>query len=98
MCRSKDRRCCCAAVDTLADLRAIDLANFDAVVCATRLRDAAGLDALAYLQDARPDLPVILIGSDESLAVEAIRSGALDFIVTSTPDDLHALPLAVENA
>jgi diguanylate cyclase (GGDEF)-like protein len=67
------------------------------VICATGLPDGSGLDALAYVRGIRPGLPVVLTGppNDAELAVEAIRAGAIDFLIT-TGLDLRTLPLAVE--
>lgn len=87
---------CCVAVGALSDLHKLNLNHSDVVICAATLRDASGLDALAYVRGIRPDLPMILTGPDASMAVEAIRGGALDFLVTTTAHDYNNLPLAVE--
>lgn len=93
--RSPDRACC-VVIDSLAHLHQLDLYQFDVVICSMSLRDGNGLDALVYIQGMRSELAVILTGGDASLAVEAIRAGAVDFIVTTTLSDLQTLPLVVE--
>jgi len=87
---------CCVVIQSLSQLHGLNLTHAQVVICATELHDASGLDALAYIRGTRPDLPVILTGADDSIAVEAIRGRALDFMVTGTSHDYHALPLAVE--
>ena len=58
-----------------------DSSDFDLIVCDWRLPDGEGLELL----DFNRALPVILMTGygDERVAVEAIRSGALDYIVKS---------------
>ncbi len=87
---------CCVVIDSLAQLHAVDLTQADVVLCAASLSDASGLDALAYIHGTVPHLPVILIGHDSAMAIEAIRSGAIDFLVVSDMQSLENLPLAVE--
>jgi len=96
-CGSESRdEACCVVIQSLVQLHQLEMSHLQVVISATELRDASGLDALAYLRGTRPDLPVIVTGPDDSIAVEAIRGGALDFMVTGTSHDYHALPLAVE--
>jgi two-component system chemotaxis family response regulator WspR len=92
-----DGACRIALTGSLRDLYEFDIADVEIVICAVSLPDGSGLDALAYLRGLRPDLPVILTGTpnDAPLAVEAIRAGAMDFLVTSGVD-MRTLPLAVE--
>jgi diguanylate cyclase (GGDEF)-like protein len=87
---------CCVVIGSLAQLHNVDLTQSQVVLCATDLQDASGLDALAYIRGTVPDLPVIVIGDDSALAVEAIRSGALDFILADNHRHLESLPLVVE--
>jgi PAS domain S-box-containing protein len=62
-------------------LLADDAAGFDLIICDWRLPDGDGLELL----DPSHPLPVILMTGygDERVAVEAIRAGALDYIVKS---------------
>lgn len=87
---------CCVTVDSLAQLHGLDLSQSDMVICATSLSDGSGLDALAYIRGTAPELPVILLGPDCSMAVEAIRGGAIDFVDTDQHQDLVKLPQVVE--
>lgn len=69
---------------TLREARALiasNAAGFDLIICDWRLPDGDGLELL----DPSHPLPVILMTGfgDERVAVEAIRAGALDYIVKS---------------
>lgn len=88
---------CCIVVADLTQLHLCDLNCCDVVLCASSLPDGSGLDALAYVRGIRPTLPIMLTGDPEDtpLAIEAIRAGASDFLVT-TGNDLRLLPLSVE--
>jgi two-component system, NtrC family, C4-dicarboxylate transport response regulator DctD len=62
--------------------RAVD-ANFPGVIVSDiRLPGASGLDLLAQCRERAPDVPVILVTGhgDISMAVQAMRDGAYDFI------------------
>jgi diguanylate cyclase (GGDEF)-like protein len=89
--------CSDVVVSSLHGLHGSDLTKVDLVICAVGLPDGSGLDALAYVRGMRPELPVILTGSpdDAAVAVEAIRAGAIDFLI-SNGREMRALPLAVE--
>ena len=81
---------------SLRDLYEFDLTLTDIVLCSANLPDGSGLDAIAYVRGIRPDLSVVLTGQpgESDLAVEAIRAGAVDFLITSGLD-LRTLRLAV---
>ncbi len=71
---------CVSAVPQVRERLAAE--SFDAVlvsISGKRRRDVS----LARLQEAAPDLPLVLLadGGDESLALRAIRAGAQDFLV-----------------
>lgn len=87
----------CHVVGSLRELHGLDQRPFDLVLCAMELPDGSGIDALAYLRGVSPGLPVILTSTqvDTALAVEAVRAGALDFVIR-TDDYLRVLPLLVE--
>jgi len=55
---------------------------FDCVVCDYRLGDGTGLDLLAEVREAHPELPFVLVTSrgDESVAANAISQGVTDYI------------------
>ncbi len=72
--------------------------SFDTVITDLNLRTSSGLDLCRELVTQQPHLPVIIItgfGSIEA-AVQAIRTGAYDFI--TKPFDFEALALTVERA
>lgn len=91
-------KACFTVIDSLQQLHALDLSHLSVVICSTVLRDGTGLDALAYLQGMRPDLPVVMVGFEPSMAVDAIRGGALDFVAVNSLRDLHVLPLTIEKS
>ena len=87
----------CAVIGSLRELHRFDLYRCDIVICSVDLPDGCGLDAMAYIEGVRPELGVLLIGKpgETDVAVEAIRAGALDFLVASK-SQLRALPLVLE--
>lgn len=84
------------AITSLQELYATDMKGFEAVICSAALRDGSGLYALTWLQKSAPDVPVIMVGKVSTIAIQAIRGGAMDFLVASTIEDLNRVPLAVE--
>src|SRR6266566_7219229 len=56
--------------------------DYDAVVSDIRMQGMDGLELLAQLQVLRPEVPTLLISghADQSLVIQALRSGAYDFI------------------
>ena len=59
------------------------------VITDVRMPDITGIDLLRRVKDEKPDLPVIVITGhgDISLAVEAMKIGALDFLEKPFDDD-----------
>lgn len=57
--------------------------TFDLVLLDLSLPDAHGLEALAAVRDAAPDLPVVVMSgsADEETAVRAVGEGAQDYLV-----------------
>lgn len=86
-------------VGSLRELARIDLEPVDAVISAVDFTDGSGLDALAYVQGTRLDLPFILAGrpADAQIAAESIRAGSMEFFVI-TEETIATLPIAVEKA
>jgi len=82
---------------SIAQLRGLDLARIDIVICATRLADGSGLEALEAIRRRRPHVPVIMAGcrADAGLAIASIRAGASDFVIVD-PGDATGLAVAVE--
>lgn len=60
----------------------IDEGNFDLIISDLRLPDGDGMDLLKWLKDKYPMLPLIMMTSyaDIQTAVQAIKSGAADYI------------------
>jgi two-component system sensor histidine kinase UhpB len=63
--------------------RAFQAGRFDVVIADYHLRGYTGLDALAHVRRADPLLPFILLSGalGEERAVDALRSGATDFVL-----------------
>jgi len=72
--------------------------NFDLLITDLRLPDNDGLTVIRTLRRSQPELPTILMTSYSSLetAIEALRSGATDYIIKPFNND--ALLFAVERA
>jgi DNA-binding NtrC family response regulator len=67
----------------------------DLVVTDIKMPGADGMDILRYVRENQPDLPVILITAYGSIAqaVEALKAGALDYVVK--PFDVEELKIIV---
>jgi PAS domain S-box-containing protein len=65
---------------------ALDAQDWDIVVCDYDLPTFSGLDALATVQERRPDLPFIFLSSvmGEDVAVSAMKAGAQDYITKNS--------------
>ncbi len=72
--------------------------NSGCVVTDVRMPEITGIDLLRHLRKSNPDLPVIVITGhgDISLAVEAMKIGAIDFL--EKPFDGQQLLTAVRSA
>jgi two-component system, NtrC family, nitrogen regulation response regulator NtrX len=79
-------------------LKKAEAGNFDMVFCDIKMPKMDGLEVLAKLQAMDPDLPVVMISGHGTIetAVEAIKSGAYDYI--SKPPDLNRILVTVRNA
>ena len=80
-------------------LEKISSLSFDLVLSDYRLSDRTGLDLLAEITNRNLKFPVLLMTSvgDEQLAVNALKSGFIDYIVKSE-DSFHKLPKIIEAA
>jgi DNA-binding NtrC family response regulator len=70
--------------DTAEDaLRLLKGEEVDVVLLDIYLPGLSGVDALGKIQEARPDLPVVMISGqeDEELAKKTLRAGAFDYVV-----------------
>jgi DNA-binding NtrC family response regulator len=80
-------------------LRAVHAAAVDLVITDLKLPDATGLDAIRALRELDRELPIILMTSYSSVesAVEALRNGAVDYVIKpfNNDDFLHAVERAL---
>ncbi len=77
------------SVDTIAKgLNALDNTDFDLVLLDLNLPDSEGLDTFNTLHEHNPDIPVIVLTamSDERKAVQAVKSGAQDYLIKGEVD------------
>jgi DNA-binding NtrC family response regulator len=84
--------------DGVAAIAALEHESFDAVLTDLQMPKADGLAVLARAREIDPDLPVVVLTAYGTIrsAVEAMRSGAFDFI--EKPFDEGALKLQVARA
>lgn len=89
----------CEVVQTLSLLHAVPIQQFDMIFTTASLPDATAIDVLAYVRGTVPDMPVVVVGEsgDVDLAAEAIRCGAVEFLL-ATGHEMVTVPLAVEKA
>lgn len=76
-------------VECLADaLRQLATARFDLVLLDLSLPDSEGLETIAQVHKTAPAVPIVALtgAHDESLALEAMRAGAQDYLVKGTVD------------
>ncbi len=80
-------------------LKAVHAAAVDLVITDLKLPDATGLDAIRALRELDREIPIILMTSYSSVesAVEALRNGAVDYIIKpfNNDDFLHAVERAL---
>lgn len=92
-----DLECHCAG--SLAEAQTmLDRHNFQLCLTDMRLPDGNGIDFLARIQQAQPDIPVAVItahGNMES-AIQALKAGAFDFL--TKPIDLNLLRSLITSA
>jgi len=68
--------------------RRVDSGSIDMVILDLGLPDADGIEALERLHDCISEIPIIVLTSrsDEALALEALKSGAEDYLVKDSVD------------
>lgn len=79
------------SVNTLHEAReALKRSSFDLVICDIVLQDGSGISLLAQLRVQQPQLPVIMITAihDISVAMDAMRRGAYDYLLKPLDHDL----------
>src|ERR1022692_1646630 len=74
-----------APADLLAGLVELQARTFDAVLLDICVPDGAGLANIPLIKTLAPQLPIIAVGDsdDEIIALEAVHSGAQDYLVKS---------------
>ncbi len=82
-------------------LKLLERENFDVILLDLSLPDSQGLETIAQVRVQAPLIPIVVLTGidDEELAVQAIRSGAQDYLVKGQVDCLllvHALRYAIE--
>lgn len=79
-------------------LEMIESSEIGAVVLDVRMPDLDGIQVLACIREARPELPVIMLSSstDQEIVLEALRLGANDYLAKPLHDE--ELVLAVGRA
>ena len=88
-------------VETLAEAQQ-QLANhrIDLVLLDLNLPDSSGLDTFRNLHRKFRDVPIVVLSgmSDESIALEAVRGGAQDYIVKASFDESNHLNRVIQFA
>ena len=77
----------------------LESSQYDIVLLDYRLPDGNGLEALAEINQRHHQVPVIMVTGqgDERVAVQAIRQGAVDYLIKSS-DHLLTLPALIQRA
>jgi len=86
------------AADGAEGLKKVETQDYDVVLCDIKMPKMDGMELLAKILSAKPDVPVVMISGHGTIdtAVEALKKGAYDFI--SKPPDLNRLLVTVRNA
>jgi DNA-binding NtrC family response regulator len=72
--------------------------SVDVVICDVRMPGISGVEAVSYIREAHPTMPIIVLTGhpDLDLAVDFMKSGVVDYIVK--PVEKDKLVAAVEKA
>lgn len=86
------------AENAIVGLELIASNDYDAILCDIKMPEMDGIEALAKIQELKPDIPVIMLSGHGNIdtAVEAIKIGAFDFL--EKPIDLNRLLVTLRNA
>jgi signal transduction histidine kinase len=82
-------------------LERLKTSNFDVALVDLSLPDAMGLQSIVRTCEAAPDLPILVLTSlnDETLAIDAVKQGAQDYLVKRELDGratMRAMRYAIE--
>lgn len=85
---------CCPDAET--GLRRVDQGGVDVVVLDHDLGTASGLDVLRVLRERETPPPVVYVtaSTELSIAVDALKAGAVDYVVKTVSDDFEVLLVA----
>ncbi len=89
----------CEGAGTLEEAKEhLDRSDFDLCLADMRLPDGNGIELVRHIQKSKPDLPVAVITAhgNMSLAIEALKAGAFDFV--NKPVELDTLRELVTTA
>lgn len=84
-------------------LERLERGNIDVVLLDLSLTDSHGLDTFSALQEAVPEIPIIVLSGldDETVALNAVHAGAQDYLVKGRVDSqllTRAMIYAIERA
>ncbi|MDT8448420.1 MAG: hybrid sensor histidine kinase/response regulator [bacterium] len=77
-------------VDRLSDaLDQLDKETYDCILLDLSLPDSYGLDTLAKVREAQPDLAILVLtgNADDEASIQAVRMGAQDYLVKGSHDE-----------
>jgi DNA-binding response OmpR family regulator len=82
-----------------ATINLLRTSHFDVVLLDYRMPGISGLNVLQWMHEQKMETPVIMLTAvgSESLAVEAMKLGAYDYLAKDTIDIFH-LPIAINSA
>lgn len=93
------------AHDPQAGLSRLERGGIDAIILDHYLTGSTGLDLLQILKERHFDIPVVYVtgSSEATIAVEALKAGAADYVIKTVGDDFwpllaNAIEQALENA
>ncbi len=83
---------------SLSATRAVELIgndDFDMIISDIKMPKMSGMELLRYVREKRPDIPIVMITAYGTIkqAVEALKAGAMDYIVK--PFDVEELKIIV---
>lgn len=86
------------AADGMEGIQKLEQNFFDVILCDIKMPRMDGMEVLAKLNELSPDTPIVMMSGHGTVetAVEAIKSGAFDFILK--PLDLNRLLVTIRNA
>jgi len=95
-----NERCFLEAVTGEKAIELIHMHDIDVVICDIMLPGADGLDVLRHIKDMKQEIQVVMVTGvgDVDTAVEAMRLGAMDYLVKGSRSLFKELRLVIERA